>query len=377
MNKAIHIMHVLGNLGIGGAEMGVLRLIGSLSNENMRHSIMIAGSDQTSLGITGANVVCHSLGIDGRSCLAFIRMARIFKSQRVDIVHVNNLSLWPDSALGALLARSRCLETFHGIEDSQVSFSRAQRILFRTAARFTSRMTAVAEDAAKLLAALTGIDRAVVQLIPNGIDTMQFAPLESADEKRRLRRSKQLPEESVLLGCVAGLRPVKNHHGLLQAFAQATRAANAPAQLVLVGDGKLAGDLMNQAKELGIQERVFFLGRRADVDELLRCFDVFVLNSHTEGLSYAMLEAMASGLPVVTTAVGANQSLIDSGKHGWLYPSGDISRLATILKELAVNPEVLESMGRAARKRVESEYGISRMADQYAQLYHAVMGKTR
>jgi glycosyltransferase involved in cell wall biosynthesis len=373
MKQEIHIMHVLGDLGVGGAEMGVLRLIQNLRDGNLRHSIVIGGSDRTLLNATGSNVPCQSLGIEGRSYLAFMKMARLFRSQHADVVHVNNLALWPDAALGALLAGCRCVETFHGIENSQLNFSAAKRAIFKATARITARMTAVADEAAGLMAALTGINKRAIALIPNGVDTARFAPSESREKKRQLRISKQLPEQDLLIGCVAALRPVKNHRGLLQSFAEATQRSSFPVRLVLVGDGPLAGDLKAQTQELGIQNQVIFLGWRSDVPELLQCCDVFVLNSQTEGLSYALLEAMASGLPAIATAVGANPALIDPGTHGWLYPQGDIPGLAAILNEIILHPDVLQLMGQEARKRVDSEYSISKMAAQYALLYNDVL----
>lgn len=350
--------------------MGVVRLIQGLSSdENICHSIMIAGTNRSLLEAINIDVTTHSLGVRRRSYIAFFLMARMFKVEQVDIVHVNNLSLWPDAALGALLSGCRCVETFHGIEDSKLHLSSAKRILYKAVALLTSCKTAVSEEAAELLGALTGIDRASVELIPNGIDTTRFAPPNSPEEKREIREAKGLPVDSVVFGCVAALRPVKNHEGLLEAFAQAAQASSTPAALALVGDGPLALTLKRLAEELGVSEKVIFLGLCSDVPELLRSFDAFVLNSDTEGLSYALLEAMASGLPVIATAVGAGRRLVTQGSEGYLVPPGDVPALTSALKRVLDDAGCMKAMGARARATVKADYGFGAMLDSYRRLY--------
>lgn len=375
MPAPIHVMHVLGNLGVGGAEMGVLRLIHGLSEPNLRHSITIAGSDQTLLNTAAMDIPCHALGLDGRSYTAFGRMAMLFKRYKVHVVHVNNLALWPDAVLASRLSGCRCVETFHGVEDPRLRFSSTKKKLYKAAGLLSSRVTAVSEEARALLAALTGIDPRTVELIPNGVDTARYAPAPSKEAKRMLRQRKGLPPDGIVVGCVAALRPVKNHEGLLEAFAHAVSDLRTSVFLVLVGDGPLRADMERRARGLGLEHHVFFLGKRSDVDDLLRCFDLFVLNSHTEGLSYALLEAMASGLPVVATAVGAAVRLVQQGRQGFLVNSGDTVALAMTLRTLLENPAMLQPMGEEARKTVQSEYGIERMLQRYKALYQEVASR--
>lgn len=376
MPATIHVMHVLGNLGVGGAETGVLRLIQGLSTQDLRHSICIVGSDQSLLKAAAMDIPCHSLGIQGRSYKAFSLMFRILRNHGVHLVHVNNLAPWPDALLASRLAGCPCIETFHGVEDIKLAFSPTKRLLYRAAALLSARVTAVSQEAAELLVSLTGMGRSRVRLIPNGVNTDRFAPAESPAAKKQLRQEKGLPEDGLLLGCVAALRPVKNHFGLLQAFKRASGESMVRAFLVLVGEGPLFADVQELARDLGISEKVLFLGKRNDVDELLRCFDVFVLNSHTEGLSYAMLEAMASGLPVVATAVGAAVHILKNGREGFITPAGDTEALAHALTKLFDNPGSLQSMGLEARKTVQSQYGIETMLERYRALYQETLSRS-
>lgn len=368
-------MHVLGNFGMGGAEMGVLRLIQNFPSGAVRHSVTIIGGDCALLDESGANLRLHALGISGRSYGAFWRLKHLFRQQKTDIVHVNNLSPWFDCALAARLAGCRCIATFHGIEQGVLSFPKWRKWLFQLSGGLTDGVTAVAEPAADLLVELTGITRNRVEVIPNGIDTQRFSPLTHLDEKNRLRKAKGFPEKALILGCVAALRPVKNHLGLLQAFAKAVKNGRLAAELVLVGDGPLTEELQSLSRELGIAENVRFLGRRSDVRDLLRCFDAFFLNSDTEGLSYAVLEAMACGLPVIATAVGANPDLITPGVTGFLVPPADLDALSDVFMRLGTASDALPAMGAQARLKIFEEFSLHRMTLAYQKLYERTMSR--
>lgn len=370
--KSLHITHLLGGLGFGGAEFGVLRLIRGLKGRPFRHAVLTASPEKSLLEAIGLHVDHHSMRLRGRSYGAFLRMGRLFRRLGTHIVHVNNLALWPDAVLGARLAGCPCIETFHGIEASQLRFGVIKKTLFKIAAQASARITAVAHEAASLFSSITGIDGARVLIIPNGVDTSFFRPPGSWEEKRALRKSKGLPDDRVLVGCVAALRPVKNHEGLLEAFSRAIQDQAAPTTLVFVGDGPLAAPLARRAASLGVLDRTIFLGRRMDTAELLRCFDLFVLNSDTEGLSYALLEAMASGLPVVCTSVGAASGLITDGREGFLVPPRDVAGLERVFKDVLQNPAVFPTMGEQARMRVLKDYAFETMLERYAQLYEEV-----
>lgn len=370
----MHVMHVLGNLGMGGAELGVVRLVNSFPPDNFKHSIAVLGSDLTLSPMLGKEVPLHSLGVTGRSYSVFFALRRLFREQKVDLVHVNNIPPWVDCVLGARLAGCNCIETFHGVEQGALRFSPFRRGLFQLASMGSAALTAVASPAADLVAELTGIARGHIEVIPNGVDTTVYSPLPDAEEKRTLRQEVGLPSDGLLFGCVAALRPVKNHRGLLNAFASAIKHGGYNAYLVLVGDGELRVGLEAQCRELGIEQKVRFLGARTDVERLLKCFDALVLNSETEGLSYAVLEAMASGLPVIATAVGANPQLIQDGCEGWLLPQGDVRALTSCLEGAMASSGRLAGMGQRARDKIVGTFSLEAMSRAYMQLYQRVSG---
>ncbi len=374
----MHIMHVLGGFGHGGAEMGVVRLINKNTDPSVRHSVCSFGSDVSMAQFLPADAECYSLEIKGRNVLAFRSLHRLLKKTRTTLVHVNNLAPWFDAALAAKIAGIPCIQTFHGVENFLISNSSVKKLVYRSAHKMTRTVTAVSQAAASLLHTISGIPLESIVVIPNGIDTDDFSPVENADRKRLLRKESGLPETNLIFGCVAALRPVKNHEGMIRSFARASREygrsnENNPLPLlVLIGTGPLEPDLKQLAKDLACDDLVIFTGQQsgASVRKLLRSLDVFVLNSHTEGLSYALLEAMASGLPSVVTSVGSNPELVQHGSEGLLVRPGDEVDLTACFGSILENPKSLASMALNARRK-SMTYSFSQMNAAYACLYQA------
>jgi L-malate glycosyltransferase len=203
--------------------------------------------------------------------------------------------------------------------------------------------------------------------IPNGVDTERFRPLPPV-ERQAARAALQLDPDTFVFVCVARLVEVKRHCDLLRAFARLDREAR-PSQLWLVGDGPLRGVLEQQARDAGIDAAVRFLGERHDVDALLPLCDALVLASLTEGMSNAVLEAMACGLPVVATAVGGQAEVVEDGVTGLLVPAHSPVRLAFALEELLHAPARSHQMGRQARQRALECFSLRSMVQQFEQLH--------
>jgi glycosyltransferase involved in cell wall biosynthesis len=138
---------------------------------------------------------------------------------------------------------------------------------------------------------------------------------------------------------------------------------------VIAGDGPLRDDLQKLATEEGIADRVDFIGATEDVPGLLARSDTFILASDWEGMPNVVLEAMASGLPVVGTAIDGTKEIVEEGGTGFLVPSDDAEALATAMNELTASVELRSRMGQAGRHRAESEYSMERMVERYESLY--------
>jgi glycosyltransferase involved in cell wall biosynthesis len=182
------------------------------------------------------------------------------------------------------------------------------------------------------------------------------------------RAKEGLGSEDILFVCVARFVPQKNHALLLKAFAEGP-TSNPHAHLVLVGEGALREQLEQQAKNLGIADQVHFLGLRSDIPDALGAMDVFVLSSDYEGSPLSVIEAMASGLPIVSTAAGGVPDLFESGREGFIVRPRDVQGLSASMVFLLGNREARQSMGMAAARRARENFDVSRMVQAYERLY--------
>jgi glycosyltransferase involved in cell wall biosynthesis len=200
----------------------------------------------------------------------------------------------------------------------------------------------------------------------NGIPVDRFR--NSPERRAAARHSLGLDLDTPVIGCVGRLVALKNHAVLLAAF-QELLPSFPTLQLVLVGDGPLANELRALAIELGIADRVRFLGAHPAVADLLPAFDVFALPSKTEGLSIALLEACATGLAVVATAVGGNPDIIADGKTGLLVAVDDKEALAAALNGLLSSPSERARLGTAASQWVETHASAESLRIAYDAFY--------
>lgn len=211
-------------------------------------------------------------------------------------------------------------------------------------------------------------------VIPSGVDTDRFRPTaERGDAKARLGLDPKTP----VIGTVGRLEPRKGTAVLVAALG-ALRAAGRPLAAVIVGDGPLRDELVRDVAARGLTGSVQLLGDRSDVREVLAALDVFVLPSRTEGMSNALLEAMAMGLPVVATAVGGNQEVVTDGRSGVLVPADAAGAMAAAIARVLDDGAFAAALGSAARRAVEERYGARSMVRRLEAVYAAAAaGETR
>ena len=244
--------------------------------------------------------------------------------------------------------------------------SRKRRVVNRLfLSHFADAVTACCRFSGDALAQLEGFPGRRVEIIENGIDVSRYTTPTNRDE---LRQSLGLNPARRYLILVARFHPIKDHAMVIRAFADLART-HADVDLLLAGDGPLRPAAEEQAKTLGITERVKFLGVRNDVPDLLRVADVFTLTSISEAASLTLMEAMASGLPVVVTNVGGNPEIVRDGLEGLLVPRGDSSAAATAFRRLFDDPTLAAKLGAAARERAFQRYRLENTVDAYARLY--------
>jgi sugar transferase (PEP-CTERM/EpsH1 system associated) len=290
-----------------------------------------------------------------------LRLARLFRAWRVDIVHTRNAEPFFYGLLAARLARVPVvIHSEHGRTFPEKPLrARIQRWMLSNVNAAFAVSQRLKEDLVREL----GVSPGRFEVLYNGVDLDRFGSPSTAADSRPAGRD-------VVIGSVGRLVPVKNYSLLLQAMARLP--AGPASRLVLVGDGPERSLLENLAAALGLRDRVQFAGHREDVPGALQEMDIFVLPSTSEGMSNTLLEAMAGGVTAVASDVGGNSEIIENEVSGLLFPSGDIARAAGQLGRLIGDSALRERLARAAAARVRGEFSIDAMLQRYTKLYTRV-----
>ena len=370
------VLHVIHHLVMGGMENGLVNLINGLPAKDFRHAIAcIEDFSDFRARLQPGDVDVYALH---RSQVGVARVRqKIFqlcRELRPRIVHSRNLS-GLDALLPARLAGVRfCLHGEHGWDMGDL-FGKHWKALWlrRMHAPLVTRYVAVSEDLVRYLVDRVRIAPHRITHICNGVDTDRFSP---GPRDPGLFPEALRGDDMFVVGTVGRLQVVKNQEVLLRAFAallHGTPMLRARACVVVVGDGPLRRNLEELAHSLGIADRSWFPGARADVPAILRNFDVFVLPSFNEGISNTILEAMASGLPVIASRVGGNVEIVDANYTGRLFDSGDVPGLAQILSDYACHDALVRAEGIAARCVAIARFGLPQMIEQYQLLYASLL----
>lgn len=281
------------------------------------------------------------------------RLAALFRRWRLDVVHTHDPRALVYGGLAARLARTgQLIHTWHGLG---IQGSPREKLLFRWVGQWTDHIVTVSADASRLLVQ-HGIAAHKLRVLRNGIDTSTFAYTGPAANGPAVT--------------VARLSPEKDIATLLRAAAIIKETAP-DFRLEIAGTGACLGELQALREQLQLQAQVQLLGQRPDVPALLQRARLFVLPSLTEGISLALLEAQARGLPVVATAVGGNPEIIQEGVNGLLVPPASPPDLAAAILRLYRDDGLARQLGQAGRQRVEELFDVRRMVRDYEALYRS------
>lgn len=294
-----------------------------------------------------------------RTLLRIAQFARWCRRQRIALVQTCDLYANVFGLIGAAIAGVPV--RIGSRRELNPDKTPRQIRLQRFAYRFATRIVANSPAAAAALAS-EGVNPASVVIIPNGLDAAVYA---TPEQRRRLR--------TVIT--VANLRTEKGHETLLAAAA-ALAKSHPELRFQIVGGGPRRAELEALAHSKGLATTVEFLGHRDDVPALLEAADLYVLPSRSEAFPNGAIEAMAAGLPVITSAVGGLRDLIDHGRTGLLVPPADPEALAVAIESLVADPMRAHRLGAAAREEVTARYSFERMVQAFEQLYeHQLRGR--
>lgn len=369
-----HIAHVLFRFDTGGLENGVVNLINRLPEAGYRHSIVTQKgvNPEFAKRVKANNVDYHDLNkADGNDFGMYLRLNRLLKQLRPDILHTRNLATLECQVVGWWRRIPTRIHGEHGWDVSDIGGTNLKyQRLRRLIKPFVHQYVALSGEARDYLLERIKVSAGRVHHICNGVDMDRFstAPLPVAPFPEQ-----QLPSKAVIFGTVGRLAEVKDQQTLIQAFALlCARYPQQAMRLMLVGDGPMRKALEQQAKELNIEDKVWFAGDRADVPALMSKMQVFVLPSLAEGISNTFLEAMASGLPVIATHVGGNPDLmLPAHQQSHLVGVGDAQGLMQAMSHYIDNPDRITEDSALVRKHCQSHFSLANMVAKYHQLYQS------
>ena len=366
----IRVAYLIDHLRVGGAQRHLVQVVKGLDRDRYAPEMWTASADPGDLapeferlGVPVRTFGMHSSLIHPRTAVAVARVAREFRRRDVHVAHGY---LFEGNLFAALVGRfARTPVTLV----SKRSLDRYRRKDHWVAAclsnRLADKVLVNASAVEKLVVEHERCPRERIRLIPNGVALPPAAP--AGREPRR-------DGDGPLIGMVGRLDWKKGYEHALAAMSL-LHARIPEARLDIVGDGPFRGALEEQARQLGLEETVRFLGQRHDATELMRDFDCYVLSSVIEGMPNALLEAMSLGRPAVTTSAGGSAEVVVDGKSGLVVPPADPTALADAMERVLRDRAFAESLGAAAAKRAREDFSAEAMLQALDHLYRTELAR--
>lgn len=373
VDKRPLVLHVMYRFDTGGLENGVVNLINHLPSQLYRHAVLaLTEVTPFSQRIERRDVEFMALQKPpGQGIWQYAKLFKLFRQLRPAIVHSRNLAALEVQAPAWAAGVPIRIHGEHGrdvgdLDGSNVTYQRVRRFY----KPFVHRYLALSKDLADYLVAKVKVAPEAVTLACNGVDVQRFQP--AAAGPLPIAGCPFNPQQHWLVGSVGRMQTVKDPVMLAQAFVQALALAPALRErmrLVMVGDGPLRPQAQAVLAAAGLADLAWLPGERSDVPDILRGLHAFALPSLAEGISNTILEAMASSLPVLATAVGGNAELVQQGLTGYLVSSGNPQNMSLRLLQLALHPARAGRMGLAGRQRVLESFSLQAMLTTYQSVY--------
>jgi len=365
--KKLRIIHITHSLEIGGLERVVLDLARGFRSKG--HAVSLCCLDRKGeLGEMAESEGFEIFSLGKKAGVNYqlpLLIRKIVKEGAFDVMHTHNEAGLIYGVAAALFS-GRCIivHTEHGKEleyHGQKRLHAVERFLWSKVDHLVAVSEVLRDEVCKNLK----IKREKVLVVPNGIHVEKYYHPEGRLEKRK---ALGIDKNSFVIGNVGRLVPLKNHKFLVDVFKEIGREFT-NARLFVIGGGPLLEELRKYAYGIGLSSSAVFLGERADVQELLPAFDLFVLPSLTEGISITLLEAMAAGIPIVASAVGGNPEIVEDGRTGLLIPLKNMSAWVQGIKGLIADREMREILSIAGRTRVRNRFSLETMLENYRSVY--------
>lgn len=370
MKKPIRVMQIIDSMSFGGAEVLLRDLTRSLLAHEYSVNVCYNTEGPIAKEVEAMGIPIVRLPRFGRVDIFLLwRIFKKIKQVKPDIVHTHLFKSDIHGRLAARLAGTPVIvSTLHNCHN----WARNPLLgnIYGANARLANHIIAVSDEVRDYSIRYSHIDPKKITTIPNAIPLDRFGNHGAAGAM--IRQEFGIPLNVPLIGIIARLTEQKDHDNFLRA-AQRILQDSPEAVFLIVGDGPLAESLKMLASSLGIQESVNFCGIRQDIPAVMSALDILVFSSRWEGLPVALLEGMASSLPVVATSVGGVPGVIENGVTGFLVPPADPEALANTCISLINDPALRRRIAQAAFNHVQKNYSMEGMADKTISLYQSLL----
>ena len=364
--KSLRILQVIDGMNVGGAEVLLVDLVRRLREAGHRVQVAYSSPGPMAARLAEMNVPLTRLPRFARvDPILLLRLMRLMRREKPDIVHTH---LFKSDLHGRLAARWTGAPVVISTAHNNDSWAKRTPLgwLYGRTARLADRIIAVSEEVREYQIKYTFVPPEKIVTIDNGVDLRRFEGQDAAG--RAVRAELGIDPDAPLVGIIGRLTEQKDHATFLQAAAQ-IRVAGPEARFLIVGDGPLRAELVEQARALKLDEAVIFTGLRSDIPALMAALDVLVFSSRWEGLPVTLLEGMAAARPIVSTAVGGVPGVVGDGDSALLVPAGISSVLADAVVRVLRDPALARKLSAAARARVREKYSLDSMLNQTLALY--------
>lgn len=370
--RPLPVVYVIASMITGGTQTHLLQVFENLDRTLFR-PLLFALRDEGNLlaAVRAMDVEVRTFGMGGslkdpRDFRGLVSMVQALREIRPVVVHGYLLRGNFYAALAGRIAGVPVVVTSkRGLHEPA---GVAEKVAVKVSGRLSDTITGNSPQVLEFTRSVEGPVAAPMAMIPSGIDTARFDPAAVGLASRQRLRSELGIGQAPVVGTAITFRPRKGFRMLFEAMAELRRRVP-QAQVLIAGADEMPAEPAELARALELEGSIHLLGRRADMPEVLSAFDVFVLPSESEGMSNAILEAMAMELPVVVTAVGGAPVVVEEGVSGFLVDYPDSASMADRLDLLFADPARRRSVGEAARRRVVAAYSSAGMVRQMEELY--------
>jgi len=365
------VVHILYQFSYGGMEVVLTNMINNMDDKKFEHHIVSLNRYSADMqSRLKNNTKIYSVNKQpGKDIMFYFRLRKLLKELQPDIIHTYNIGAIDAILASFLLKKSACFHSEHGrdISDPEGK-NKKYNILRKYLSLLFTKYVVISTELRNWLVNCVGVSADKIAVIVNGVDTELFSP-KTANEKNDIKM-KLFNTNSLLVGTVGRMDPIKNHVFLVAAFFEYLKNnPEADVKLLLVGDGQCFDEIKAFVNQHNISNNVILSGAMENIHDVMSALDIYVQSSIAEGMPMTILEAMSSGLPVISTDVGGIAEIVEDGENGILVQSADVKELSSAIESLVKDKNKVIQYGVSARSRIVEFFSLKRMCAQYAKLY--------